>query len=437
MARHNKTGLGMLLLTASVSTASHGAGFAIIEQSVTGLGRAFAGSAAVAEDASTLFFNPAGMTYLDRAEMNLALNYIAPKSEFRDEGSSIGGLMPLTGGTAGDAAENAIVPNFYYAHPINDRTVVGLGISAPFGLVTDYNDTWIGRYHAVRSDLKTVNINPAIAFKADDKWSLGFGINAQYIDLELSQMADLGAAAGFPQNTSGFNTDAKVKLEADDWSWGYNLGLIYQATEATRIALAYRSKVSHHLTGKGKIKVPDNPVAQGVAAAGGLANSRISGSVDLPETASIAFHHQINAQWAVMADATWTRWSRFQELVIKSANGSFDSAKEENWDNAMRYGLGLDYAHSDRWTFRAGVAYDETPVPNAQFRTARIADNDRKWVAFGASYRLSDRFTIDASYAHLFVSDPRIDETDDNGYNLKGKYDNSVDLFGVQLRWFI
>ena len=409
MVQHKTLKLTAFLVASILSSMSYGAGFAIIEQSVTGLGRAFAGSAAVAEDASTIFFNPAGLAYLDKAEMAMAIHYIAPESEFNDDGST-----PVGGGNGGDAGKNAVVPNFYLAYPINDKVVAGIGVGAPFGLVTEYDDTWVGRYHAVKSDMKTINVNPSISFKASDKLALGFGINAQYIDVELTQMAFLAGA------------DSKVKMEADDFSWGYNLGFLYQVTDASRVGLSYRSKISHTLEGDGDIIHPT---------LGTLGTGNIQGDIDLPETASLAIHHQINDQWAVMADASWTRWDRFQELAIEGSGTFPSSTKEEKWDNSMRYGLGLDYKHDDKWTFRGGIAYDETPISD-QYRTARIPGEDRKWVAIGASYKYSEQFTIDAGYTHIFISDPTINEPS-GPVSLTGDYEASVDILSVQVRWFI
>ncbi|WP_273150737.1 OmpP1/FadL family transporter [Methylophaga thiooxydans] len=421
--------LSTLLLLSSASPAAWSAGYAIQEQSITGLGRAFAGSAAVAEDASTIFFNPAGLTYLDRTEMDMGLNYIKPQSEFRNDGSALPNSgapftgQALTGGNGGDAGHEAFVPNFYLSHPVNDKVTVGLGISAPFGLVTEYRDDWVGRYFAVKSEMLTANFNPTIAIQATEKLSLGFGVSAQYIDVKLSQMADLGARGGLPQAADG-----KVKLGADDWGYGYNLGLLYQATDDTRIGLAFRSKISHTLKGDGTLKD---------ASGNTVVDDNIQADVDLPETLSLAIHHRLNKQWSVSADATFTRWSRFSELNIQSDGGQLSSVKAEDWENTMRYGLGVDYRHSDKWQFRAGVAYDETPIPNAERRTARIPGNDRKWVAVGATYHYSENIILDAGYAHLFIDNPKINETDDTGYNLKGEYDASVDLLGVQLRWLM
>lgn len=453
MKQNHKIKLSVLFVTSIISTTSYGAGFALIEQSVTGLGRAFAGGAAVASDASTSFYNPAGLTNLQHAELDMGLNFLAPKIEYTDGGGSTSPFgAPLTGGDDGDIANNAFLPNLYYSTPINDRMSAGIGITAPFGLVTEYDDTWKGRYHAVKSDLRVININPSFAFKASDKISLGFGVNLQKIDLELTQMADLGAVGGatlavtnlytdlFPATpsalqiqqatlagaTAGSQTaDGKAKLKADDWSWGYNLGLMWQATEATRLGLAYRSKVTHVLKGNGTI----------VTSTGALAvQGNIEGKVDLPESLSLAVHHQLNTKWAVMGEATWTRWSRFKDLTIVSDAPELNTSKAENWDNVMRYSLGLDYQYSDQWTFRTGIAYDESPIPD-EFRTARLPGEDRFWLSLGASYKYSDNMTIDAGYMHVFARTADINETDDNGYTLNGKYDVSSDIFGLQMRW--
>ena len=428
MPMSRATQFGFYFLFGAASNSVMAAGYALIEQSITGLGRAFSGSAAVADDASTIFFNPAGLTNLTRKEMNMGLNLIAPRAEFSDSGSNTNGI-PLTGGDGSNAGEMAAVPNFYYAQPLNEKTVVGIGVGAPYGLVTDYGDSWQGRYHAIRSDLLTVNINPSIAFKPTEKLSLGFGVNLQYIDLELTQAANFGVLSGTPQQNDG-----RVRLTADDWSWGYNLGLTYQFTETTRMGLSYRSKITHDLTGEGEFRTPPNVSASATAL--GFRDGDINGRVTLPESASIALHHQLNPKWAVMADASWTRWNRFEELRIKSDVQSLNSVKEEDWENSMRYGLGLEYRANNRWSWRAGIAYDETPIPNAQRRTPRIPDSDRTWLAFGASYYYSDNIILDAAYSHIFMKDTNIDDTDTNGNQLLGRYKNSVDIVGVQLRWF-
>ena len=428
----------LVLIASLFSTTSYGSGFAIQEQSVTGLGRAFAGSAAVADDASTLFFNPAGMTNLSSSELAVGLHIIAPESDFDNEGSVTGSNTPLIGDSSNDAGKLTAVPNLFYVHKFDDRLFAGVGITVPFGLVTEYNDGWVGRYHAIRSGLKTININPNIAFKATEKLSIAAGISAQYADIELSNAIDFGTiCAGvnpaLPCSTPQTN-DGQVKIKADDWAFGYNLGLTYQMTDATRLGLTYRSKISHTLKGDGDFRVPSN-IPSLISAS--FADGNVQGDLDVPESASLAIHHRVNEKLAVMADATWTRWSRFEQLIIESDEvARLNTEKPEHWENTMRYGLGFDYQYDPKLTLRAGVAYDESPIPN-EFRTARIAGEDRTWLAFGASYKVSDQLTLDAGYTHIFIDDPDIDETNEaaTAERLIGQYEASVDIVSVQARW--
>jgi long-chain fatty acid transport protein len=425
--------LTSLIAMTLYSPISSSAGFGLLEQSVNGLGRAFAGGAAVADDASTIYYNPAGLTYLEHAELDMGINFLAPKIEFDDKGSTNAFGDPLTGGDDGDVANNAFLPNVYYSTPLNDRTHVGIGITAPFGLVTEYDDTWKGRYHAVKSDVRTININPSFAFKATDTLSIGFGVNLQKIDVELTQMADFAAsyAASLSAPLSAIRAasqtgDAKATLRTDDWSWGYNLGVIWQATEQTRLGLSYRSKVEHKTKGYGRL----NLVSTGQL----LADGNISGSITLPESAAFAINHQVNAKLTLLAETAWTRWSRFQELTILSDGTLPSSSKPENWNDSMRYSLGVNYQYDEKWTFRTGVTFDESPIPD-EYRTVRLPGEDRTWLSVGASYKYSDNMTVDAGYMHVFVRTAHVNEVDDNGYTLNGKYNVSSNILGLQMRW--
>lgn len=427
--------LALTVLLTGGASSTFAAGYALTEQSVTGLGRAFAGSAAVADDASTIFFNPAGLTQLEGSEINLGLNYIAPQAEFDDNGSSHAAGMPMAGSDGGDGGRNAWVPVSYASHRLNDKMVVGLGVGAPFGLVTDYKDDWKGRYQAIKSDLKTININPTLAFAVNDKLSLGLGVNLQYADIEITQAVDFGSAfATTPLMTAPQSADGRVKLEADDWSWGYNLGLTYDFTPQTRLGLSYRSKITHDLKGDGSFRYPDNPGVEGAARGNGFVDGDISGRVTLPESASLALHHRLNDQWSIMGDLTYTRWSRFEALRIESPNPILQSDKPQNWHNTWRVGLGTEYKHSDRWSWRAGVAFDESPVPDPGFRTPRIPDNDRIWLSVGGSYQYSESLIVDAGYTHIFIDDSRINHSD-GPTRLRGDYENQVDIVAVQMRW--
>lgn len=410
----NKVKMTAVGLALVASAGAQAAGFALIEQSASGMGNAFAGGAAGAEDASTVFFNPAGMTYIEGMQAVNALHLISPNFEFEDDGSVAGTARPL-GDEGPDAGDIAFVPNLYWVTDINESVKFGVGVNAPFGLKTEYDDEWIGRFQAIKSEVKTININPSVAFKVNDQLSLGFGVSAMWAQAELTRQVNLGAA------------ETDVKIKGDDWGFGYNLGAIYQATADTRIGIAYRSHVKQEVEGEAKF---------GDALSANDADIRAT--VELPESFSASVFSRVNDKWDVMADATWTRWSRFKELRIEFDSATLaDSVTPENWENTMRYSVGANYHYSDAIKLRAGLAYDESPVINED-RTARIPGNDRKWVSLGASYQHSPASTFDIGYSHLFISDVKIDD-DQTGVTplgngrVKGKYKGSVDILSVQL----
>lgn len=406
-----------------VACQTQAAGFALIEQSASGMGNAYAGGGAVAEDASTIFFNPAGMTYIEGTQIVGALHLIKPNADFNPEGASSGLLRPR-GGNGGNAGDLAFVPNFYYKRDLTDTVKFGLGVNAPFGLKTEYDKSWIGRFHAIKSEVKTVNINPAIAFKVNDQLSLGAGISAMWIQAELTSAVNFlnpAPLVSFGEGTS--------KVKGDDWGFGFNLGAIYQATADTRLSVAYRSKVEQHLDGKVKFNRPAGLPAPFVAA---TPNGGVKADVTLPENFSVSAFTRLNDTWDLMGDVTWTRWSQFKELAVYRDNGSLLTATPENWENTLRYSIGTNYRYSDAIKLRAGLAYDEEAISD-QYRTARIPGNDRKWLALGANWKITPNSAFDVGYAHLFISDASID--DNLGVakgRIKGDYDGSVDILSLQ-----
>ncbi len=426
-----KRGLTFLGIVAAILFSfqtAFGAGFALIEQSVSGLGNAFAGGAAAAEDASTVYFNPAGMTRLQGQQMMFVGHYISAQAEFKNEGSTHVLGMPLTGGNSGNAPDANVVPNFYYVANLDNGLALGLGINAPFGFTTDYDATWVGRYHALKSSVISVNINPSVAYRFSPYFSLGGGLNIQYLEAELSNAVDFGMILGAgPQEFDG-----KAELSGDNWAYGFNLGALLELSENTRLGVAYRSKIEQDIDGKIDYNIPAALAAY--VPANLFSDGPASACIDLPDTFSISLYHRFAEKWAVMADATWTKWSLFDELKATFDDDTPDSVTTENWDDTWRYALGLTYYANENWTFRTGTAFDETPIPDAQHRTPRIPCGDRIWAAFGMGYKISQNFGIDIGYAHLFVDDPEISysEDDPNGA-LQGTYDASVDILSVQL----
>lgn len=421
------------------------AGFQLFEQSGSGLGNAYAGGAAAAEDASTIFFNPAGMVRVPGHQLAAAVHFIQPTFEFNNRGSTTAFGTPLRGTDGGNAGELGVVPNLYYVMDITPRAKFGLGVSVPFGLKTEYSDSSVVRYHAVKSELETININPAVAFKVNDIVSVGGGINLQQINAELTQAIDFGTicfASGPPFGVGPLgqapctalgitpqNRDGKVKLEADDASWGYNLGILFTLPFDTRVGFSFRSSIEHNLEGSAKFA----NVPTVFATSPSFRNTSVSASVDLPEVASLSAYQQLNPKWALMGDITWTNWSRFKELRVRFANGAPDSVTPENWEDTYRLALGITYSANDAWKIRGGVAYDQSAV-STTFRTPRIPDEDRIWLGLGASWKLFKQSTLDLGYVHIFIpgdADLRLTNNPAAG-NLIGDYDSNAHIVSLQ-----
>jgi long-chain fatty acid transport protein len=437
---HQRTVLcGGLAAGALLAAGAQGAGFALIEQGASGLGNAFAGGAAVADDPTTVFFNPAGMTRLPGTRGTLAAHLVMPSAELADGRlrtvPAVGPPSPARIGDGGDAGASVVVPNAYLTGQLGERLYAGIGLNAPFGLVTEYDAGWAGRYHAIKSQLRSVNVNPSLAYRVSDRLSLGAGLSAQYVDVELTRSIDSCARLGLPGACDTFSS-----IEGDDWSFGFNLGLLYSPGEDTRVGVAYRSRVDQDLEGTGHFAFSPNtppPLAAALRAAGFVDGTGVRAELPLPDSLSLSVHHQVDPRWAVMGDLTWTHWGRLDTVLIRFDSG-LTSTLDLHYQNSLRYSLGLDYRASERWTLRGGLAYDEEPVRDAQTRTPRLPGNDRLWLAVGASYRPSPDFTVDLGLAHLFVRDASIDNTvtDATGsYTLTGEYSLHVDIASVQLNW--
>lgn len=425
--------LGALLLPASMACAS---GFAIIEQSVSGLGTAFANGAATAEDASALYFNPATMTLIEGQQVVTALHVIVPSAKFNKQTAVNRNGVPISGDNGGNGGVLGLVPNLYYTNNLGNGLAFGLGINAPFGLATDYGRDWAGRYQAVESDVRTININPAIAYQINDKLSLGAGVNAQYIEATLSSMVDATGAASSAQ-------DVFVENKADDWSYGFNLGLTYQATKTTRLAASYRSEINHELEGDTRTEVPTAisgiPVGPGTTLGDLFQNQGVNGKIDLPASASLSINHQANEKLTLLADVSWTGWSSFKELTFNfegaGIGGNSSTTTVENWDDSWRYSIGAIYQYNDALKLRGGLAYDQTPISSDKFRTPRIPGEDRTWLTFGAGYQFSELIGADFAYAHLFVPDASINKSNNltSEGSLVGEYESNVNIFSAQI----
>ena len=414
-------------------------GFALVEQNASGLGNSFAGAAASAEDASTVFFNPAGMTYLQDNQLVLASHAIKPTGTFSNQGSqtisAAGTPVALQGGNGGDVGSWQWVPNVYFAKAVTDRWRMGIGVNSPYGLKTQYDANWVGRYQALTSDLTTININPSIAFKVNDYFSIGAGVDYQYAQATLSNALDLGTicygvvgpATCGSQGLTPQTVDGNVNVQGSDWSWGYNLGVIFQPVKSVRFGVAYRSGIHHQLKGNANFShIPAmlSPV---------LTSGSVSANLDLPDTLSSSIAYQANEHWEFLADTTWTNWSSFKQLSIMRTNGASLSNQPENWANTFRYSLGASYKYTHNLKIRVGMAYDESPVSTV-FRTARIPDNNRIWLSSGINYKFSPNSHLDIGYAHIFIDNTSINQGSIGSAVglLSGQYSNNINIVSLQ-----
>jgi long-chain fatty acid transport protein len=437
---------------AGISAPASAAFIALAEQSASGIGTAFAGGAASADDASTIWFNPAGMTRLNKPEFVFAGHYIdlniktnvisATTTNFGAPGTGV----PISGGAGKDPGTSAFIPNIYYSQPLTKDFWVGAGVNVPFGLKTEYDSTWAGRYHAVESDINSVNFNVSGAYKFNDVLSGGVGVNYQTFKATLSQAVDFAticiiSAVGACAGTGGGTNDGFAKVTADSNAWGYNLGLLAQLPNDFRLGVSYRSTMKQSLSGNSAITAPAN--AAGVAAALRLVDSGAKADVTLPSSFSISAYQQLGPQWAFMADITRTNWSSLPELRIKFDSGAPDSVVTLNLINTWRTSVGATYKPNDAWILRAGFAYDQSPVTDPQFRTPRLPDADRTWYAIGAGLKATPSLSFDFGYVLIKVDQAQVRKTsapslaNENALrgNLSVDYTGTIQVLSAQGRW--
>ncbi|KIU49333.1 MULTISPECIES: OmpP1/FadL family transporter [Pseudomonas] len=416
-----KSSLG--LAVAFASTQLFASGFALNEQSISGMGTGFAGRSSSADDASTVFGNPAGMSRLKREQVTVGGAAIIAKSDIKGSGtfggSNDGDMVPVVG-----------VPMGYYVKPIDDHWAFGFGVYVPFGLITDYEHGFAGRYFGSKSEVQVVTLQPTISYAFNDKVSIGFGPTINRIDGTLE-------SAALNRATPGSN-DGKVKITGDDTAVGYNIGVMVQATDRTRVGLTYHSMVDYKLKGDTKISGPGF---------GPFSGSKFDASLKIktPESVDFSVTHELDDNWTLYAGSTWTRWSRLESIVVNNegtgplAPALGQIAEEQNWHDTWAHAIGAAYKLNKEWTLRAGFSVDQSPANN-QNRSPRIPTGDRKVFSLGAGWNPSDDMTIDVAYSYLMEEDVKIhqstaitDPSFKGSYN--AKYENSAHGLGASLTY--
>lgn len=423
------------LVLCCLSSQVFASGFQLLEQSVSLLGTAFSGTAALAEDASTGYYNPAGLTRI--VDSQVVLGNIVIQGDFYLEASAATSSLGNPLGS-GDSHPGRVVsvPNFHLAKRIDDRWVFGVNVTTPFGLSTKYGEDSIARYLATNSEIFTIDLSPSMAYQILPCLSLGFGVDAQYAQATLSVRVGAGNPA----------LDGYQRNHANGWGYGYHFGILWEPFESTRVGLNYRSLINLHTDGNS-----ENLIAQPI----GYVLAKVRSDITLPETATLSIYQELLPCLALTGDIAWTNWSRFHTLRLRynrplnipnPLNPSIpviapDTDTWEHFKDTRRVALGLIYLPQERWILRAGLAFDESPVRN-DFRTARLPDSNRYWLALGGAYCVNEALRVDLGYAHIFFKDRGIDEhapfiaqteTPVSLATMQGQYKSSANLVGIQI----
>ncbi|WP_334119685.1 OmpP1/FadL family transporter [Limnobacter sp.] len=382
---------------------SSAGGFALNEHNASGAGVAYAGKAAIGEDASAAWFNPASMSRLKQRQLVLGAHYIDLNGEVNNEGSTAAPGRPL-GSNAGEFGDEGYIPNFHLVIPFNEQINFGLSVATPFGLKTDFQPDWYGRFQGVTSDIKSVNINPSASYKVNELWSVGAGVSAQKLDAKLSSQINYAPFGG----TEGLTT-----ISGDGWGYGFNLGVMGQLTPATRVGVAYRSAIEHDLEGNVTF---DNRPAAGPAATL-FANSELASKIRLPASFAISSVTELNPKWQLLTDATWTEWSTIKKLDFQRQNAPAGATpltvQDYEWKNSWRFAMGGIYKYSDTINLKAGMAYDITPMPDER-RKVRLPDENRFTLAVGSQYKFDKATTFDVAFQYVMPDKAKIDSTEGN-----------------------
>jgi long-chain fatty acid transport protein len=439
------------------------AGFQINETSASGLGNAYAGGAAAAEDAATLWSNAAGISRVGAMQVVGAVHLITPSIKFRNGLSAPATQQPL-GGDGGDAGGLNVVPTVYVVWPVNAQWTLGLGVNAPFGLVTDYDQGWIGRFQADKSDIKTINLNPTAAYKLTSSVALGVGLNLQTIDATFTNQANYSAALlsaaaanGIAPGSSTYNAiaaatpglESGVEVRGDDRAFGWNVGVLWEIDKNRRFGAHYRSAIRYDVAGDVRFTHPTPSVAPGLAptvallVAGvnttALYDSGVTAKVKLPPIANLSYFQSIDSRWDVMADAQWTGWSTIKDLTFVRSDGTTLQSTPENFKDTWKLALGVNYRVDGQWLLRGGLALDQSPVDQVD-RTPRLPDNDRAWLTAGVQWRPQPRLLLDVGAAYVKVDKASINKSGDPpsvlAYGLlNGSYKSHTTIVSAQLAY--
>ncbi len=394
-------------------------GFYLKEQSAAAQGNAFAGATAGAEDISYSYFNPAALSRHKGTNIELGGTWIAPKSTAHNASNSFGEHNDYMG----DIVHSAAAPQMYISHQLNNEITIGLSGNAPFGMITKYGDDWAGRNHGTLSKIISATFTPMIAYKVNDEFALGAGMPIQYIRATLRN----GVIAGQNPMTGALIED-KSTVHGDTIDVGYQLGALYEPWKGTRFGIGYRSEIKHKI--KGDIEF-DGPLS--------FMNQDLSCRLNAPASLTIGAYHDINQDWAVMAEYSRVYWSSFDHLVLYGAENGKLSHTEEKWKDTDFYALGISKQLDAQWKLRLGVAFEKSAVGD-EYRTPRIPDSNRYWYSAGLEYKYNDKLTFNVGYTHIIADSSKVSLRGDHiGDASRGainvKYNNKINIIAGSITY--
>ncbi|UYO75623.1 outer membrane protein transport protein [Halomonas qinghailakensis] len=445
---HNKfKKLTLAAAVASVAFASQAqaGGYQINEQSVSGQGYGHAGRSSNVHDATIVYGNPAGMSFLDRAQITAGgtfLNVNSDISNVRASQSSpaflqaTGGAtdtLPVAGSNDGDMVPGTLIPFAFYAHPVNEQLAFGFGVYAPFGSKTDYEDGFQGRNQGNYTEVKVMTAQPTVSYRFNEQWSVGAGLTYNRVEGELRRQVPVATPLGLSEVDS--------RVEGDDEAWGYNLGVIYQPAPETTFGLTYRSKVDFNLEGS---FTANSPVLDQL----GIGTVTDTAALDLttPETINFSLTQQMSDNLKLMFGASWARWSRFDQILVTGTERGEITNEQQNYSNAWAFSTGGEYQLTPTLALRAGVALDFTPTQD-ETRSVRIPSDDRRIFSIGAGWSPTPDLTLDVAYSYLTERSTQIDQSKTDSFTVAGQqtppitsnysadYKNEAHGFGAQLTY--
>lgn len=427
------------VMAVCAASAAHAAGFMLTEQSAGALGRAYAGVGVDGADISGVYYNPATMTLHPGTQIQAGFVAVGLDLAFDGVDNQTGTNRITENGQYNTQA----IPHGYISHQLNDSMWVGLAMTVPFGMGTEYDDNWDWGNRGISAEVLTFDFNPNVAWKVSDKLSLGAGMSIQYAaaDLKMRDKVAYGALTDIG--------DINGEVDADSWAWGFNLGLMWSPLDNVRFGLSYRSKINHNADGDftldnfvpGKDAGSADQILQGMQ--GLLGNPQnATATISTPAWLMATAAWDVNDLLSLYATFRWTDWSSFDTLDIKSSalDMTHHGVKtvENHWQDTYLVSVGADLRFTNWWTFRAGVGYETSAVDDPKYRTSIIPDADRLWLALGSSFKATKNMQIDVSAAWLHGIGERnlwsTDGSDGNTPEEIGKFEDlDAYLFGVQL----